>query len=111
MTNLLEKRMTPENFYGELWKKAISKNSILELEKERIYALYRIWIDGRISYFQLEDGLKMTNEKYREVIEKNRVQIREAFLDKKRIYWVFDAPVRIKTRRLLFNKNTFFIIV
>lgn len=78
LTNLLERKMTPENFYGELWKKAIAKNSILELEKERIYALYRIWIDGRIPYFQLENDLKMTNEKYREVIEKNRVQIREA---------------------------------
>lgn len=55
--------MTPGNFYGELWKKAIAKSSILEQQKERIYALYRIWIDGRIPYIQPEDGLKMTNEK------------------------------------------------
>lgn len=57
----------------------ICKNTLLQEEKEKAYTLYRIWQDSRIPYFQLDQGMEMSNEVFMEYSEKNRQLIKKAF--------------------------------
>lgn len=75
---LLSKNMDPEDFYSELWKKTIRDSYIFENDNEKIYALYRIWIDGRIPYFKIGSGLKMSDEKFSAIIKEKKNEIKKA---------------------------------
>lgn len=68
LNKLLSKHLDKSDFYRELWKN-IESDVLFDEEEQKIYALYRIWIDGRIPYFQIGDGVKMSNEEFRKSIE------------------------------------------
>lgn len=77
--NLLSENTSKEEFYQRLWMDGICKNTLLQDEKEKAYALYRIWQDSRIPYFQLDQGMEMSDEVFMEYSEKNRQLIKKAF--------------------------------
>lgn len=78
ISKLIDERLEPDAFYNELWKKVIQADDFFKERKERIYALYRIWRDGRIPYYKLEEGLKMSNEKFHEIVREHRNEIEKA---------------------------------
>lgn len=87
----LRKKLPVEEFYQALWK-AIAENPVLEDEKEKVFAVYYIWIDVRIPYFELEQGIKMSNADFMEITKKRLEDI-------KRIRFIMTAPLEQKTER------------
>lgn len=79
LESLLSESISTEEFYARLWQDGICGNAFLQTDKEKIYALYRIWQDSRIPYFQLGEGMRMSNEAYMECCNKNRHLIKKAF--------------------------------
>lgn len=78
LNSALNKNCSEDAFYELLWNSIANHNPLLPGEDDVIYAIYLIWQDGRIPYFQLEEGLKMTNERFAEVIRKNKSLIKKA---------------------------------
>lgn len=74
---LLQKNCSCTEFYSELWD-FIEHNTILTEKKQKAFALYYIWIDARIPYYQLDAGLRMDNTAYKEMIEKLKPMIKKA---------------------------------
>lgn len=66
---LLQKNMNCEKFYAELWD-FIENSPILTEKKQKAFALYFIWIDARIPYYELEPGIKMENDKFKSMTDK-----------------------------------------
>ena len=94
---LLTKNLSVNEFYEELWG-AIVDNPILKEEKVKVFALYYIWIDMRIPYFQLDKGIKMSNEEFADIT-------RQRLDDIKKMRFIMTAPLEQKTERasLLLN--------
>lgn len=74
---LLRENLPVKEFYSKLWE-MIQNNTILESEKKKAFALYYIWIDARIPYFELEEGLEMSNKEYREYIKTHEEVLKKA---------------------------------
>lgn len=77
LENLFRKKPGREAFYAELWEK-ITLKELFEDEKTQMFALYYVWIDVRIPYFELPDTIKLTESEYRSRIDKLRYEIQEA---------------------------------
>lgn len=74
---ILQSRFSVGDFYSAL-NSQIIHNNLFKDEKSRAFALYWILIDRRIPYFQLDKGLKTSNEEWQAIsrrlpIEKQRV--------------------------------------
>jgi hypothetical protein len=74
---ILQSRLSVYDFYAAL-NSQIIHNNIFKDEKSKSFALYWILIDRRIPYFQLDQGLKTSNEEWQAIsrrlnIEKQRV--------------------------------------
>lgn len=74
---LLQKNCPCLEFYAELWD-FISHNTILAEKKQKAFALYYIWIDARIPYYQLDEGIRMDNTVYKKMTEKIKPMIKKA---------------------------------
>lgn len=88
---LIKKGLKKEQFYEKLWKDIIT-NALLDSSKLRAFAVYFIWIDMRIPYFELEEGIKMSGDEYRDI----RNDILEEI---KRARFILSVPVEQKTER------------
>lgn len=77
LENLLVKKPCKEKFYEELWEK-LTLDEVFENKEIQIFAIYYIWIDIRIPYFDLPETKKLEDEKYRNIIQKIRSKIQEA---------------------------------
>jgi len=66
LKTLINDNLTKSEFYRLLWD--ITQNPFFKDEKSRVFAFYYIFIDKRIPYFQLDQGLKMTDADF-----KNRI--------------------------------------
>ena len=88
---LLRENLFCHEFYVKLWE-FIEQNTLLIEKKQKAFALYYIWIDARIPYFELEQGIKMDNEVYREKIERIDPLIKKA-------RFILYAPMSQKTER------------
>lgn len=77
LEKILLQRKTPDEFYEELWK-SINSKDVFETEKSRMFALYYVWIDARIPYYQLEDGLNIDKETYVATVKKVSEKARHA---------------------------------
>lgn len=64
----LKKKLAVDEFYRYLWN-AIAENSMLGEEKEKAFAVYYIWLDMRVPYFELESGIQMENDVFAEVVK------------------------------------------
>lgn len=60
---LLKSNLLEDLFYQKLWE-IIFTNPSFEDENARVFALYYIWIDARIPYFHLEEGLMMSESEF-----------------------------------------------
>ena len=78
ISNLVLQKLDQQCFYDKLWD-VLQNNPLISSEKEKEYVFYRIWIEEMIPYFQLDDGLQMDNEKFREICKRRRIEIRKAF--------------------------------
>lgn len=88
---LLKKNYAKRKFYDELWK-FIEENPLLDSEKLRAFALYYIWIDFRVPYYELEEGIKMSNDEYSELLGGMMNEIRKA-------RFILRIPTEQKTER------------
>lgn len=61
----LSKNLPISVFYQKIWE-IISISPCFDDENSRIFALYYIWIDARVPYFQLDDGISMSNKEFQE---------------------------------------------
>lgn len=91
LNKLLSKHLGKTDFYRELWKN-IESDVLFEEQDQKIYALYRIWVDGRIPYFQIDSGLKMSNGEFQESIKAAEDLIRE-------ITFILNCKFEQKTER------------
>ena len=74
---LLEKNLPEEDFYTKLWE-MINQSPTFEDENAKIFAFFYIWIDVRIPYYQLDNGLAMSNEEFRELSDSLITNIQKA---------------------------------
>lgn len=88
---LIRQNLPRREFYEKLWD-YIAQDTILADKKEKAFALYYIWIDVRIPYFELDQGLKMPNDVYRELVIKLKPLIKKA-------RFILYAPTDQKTER------------
>lgn len=77
LENLLRQKLSITVFYVELWAK-ITLREVFENEKAQIFALYYVWIDSRIPYFELPESICLEKEEYRQTIDKLRRKVQEA---------------------------------
>lgn len=78
LDNIIEKNLDEEAFYRELWDRGIEQSTNFLEDKEKIYALYRFWMDGRIPYFKLEQGCHMSNEDFGAITAAKMEDIKKA---------------------------------
>ncbi len=88
---LLKKGLNKKQFYVELWK-FIYENPILEGDKLKAFALFYIWIDVRVPYYEMESGMKMGNDEYAEICKELFEKIRKA-------RFILNIPTEQKTER------------
>lgn len=91
ITNLTCQRLGIEEFYEKLWN-VIQNNALLESDKEKIYAVYCLWLDNRLPYFQIDKGMRMSNEEFQALSSKLEKKI-------KRTFYILNAPLKQKTER------------
>lgn len=76
LDKLISKRLDKETFYRELWKN-INSDILFENEEQKIFALYQVWIDGRIPYFQIMEGLKMSDTEFQNLLKEKEELLKE----------------------------------
>lgn len=74
---ILSKNLPVEIFYQKIWE-IITTAPSFDDDDARIFALYYIWIDARVPYFKLEDGLFMSNKEFQECSELLHTTIQKA---------------------------------
>lgn len=77
LNKLVLKHLDKTVFYRELWKSVIESDLFFEKEKHKIFALFRIWSDGKIPYFQISDGMKMSDEEFSKIIKEKEELLHE----------------------------------
>ena len=69
VTNLSKQNSSEKEFYHKLWEK-IQDNILFPDEDAQIYFLSCLWKSNLIPYYQLDEGIRMENEEYRDRIKK-----------------------------------------
>lgn len=64
----LKKNLDPKVFYEKI-SDNIWESPLFDSEKTRAFALYYLWIDARIPYYQLDSGMLMGDEEFRRLTE------------------------------------------
>lgn len=77
LEKILIEKPKKEDFYAILWQN-ITLEEIFKDEKAQIFALYYVWLDSRIPYFELSETIHIEREEYREIIEKLLVKEQKA---------------------------------
>ena len=77
LNKLVKRHCEKEEFYNELWERIMESDAVCDGENEKIYAIARIWSDARIPYFQIKDGIKMSDEEFSDIIKKNKELLQE----------------------------------
>lgn len=77
LETLLIKNPIEDVFYNELWH-SIIQTPALDTNESQVFALYYIWIDARIPFFHLPDGMYMSNQRFKELSNTLEEQISKA---------------------------------
>ncbi len=88
---LLKKHYEKEKFYQELWN-FIEENPLLDTKKLKAFALFYIWVDIRLPYYVLDDGIKMSDDDYQDICQKLSEDIKKA-------RFILHVPTEQKTER------------
>lgn len=68
---VVSQKLSVHEFYALLWNTVFS-DSLLTLEKERVFGLLWIVADNGIPYYELGTPLSMENDEYKRIIEENK---------------------------------------
>lgn len=98
LENILLEYLPKKEFYRVLWERIFSNDILFQKKEQKIYALLKIWKDNRIPYCEIEPGLKMKNDEYKEIIGEKRSEI------KKSIFITFSKFEQKTQRSSLFFK-------
>lgn len=90
LVTALKQKGTAKEFYTRLWSTLTDNNAMLSDVDAVIFAIYKIWRSACIPYFELEDGIRMTNEQYRDIAQKNKARI-------KKVNYIIGAPLEQRT--------------
>ena len=75
---LISQKLEEDEFYSQIWNRIERPDSEFETEKEKVFALYKIWMNRKVPYFKLSDGMKMQNEKYKNIATEKMMQVKKA---------------------------------
>lgn len=65
----VKKRVTEETFYAELWER-IWDDIVLPTHEDRTAFLQILWADFRIPYFQIDEGVSLSEEEFKSIVDK-----------------------------------------
>jgi hypothetical protein len=85
---LIKSNLPQDAFYSGIY--SLIQNPFYKTDQARIFSLYYILIDKRIPYFQLPEGLRMSDEEY-----KNRLQRNETIV--KRLKFILSCQFQQRT--------------
>jgi hypothetical protein len=71
ISNLISEHFDEAEFYQRLWKATFCNDELFATADKKIFVLYVLAQDGRIPYYKLEPGLKMSDESFKEVVQQN----------------------------------------
>lgn len=74
---LIAENLPEEQFYEKLWE-SINGLALFDTAKIKAFAIYYIWIDVRIPYYQLNEGMHMSNQRFAEITNGIRDDITKA---------------------------------
>lgn len=77
LNKLVMRHCEKDEFYKELWESIMKSDVVCDGKNEKIYAIGRIWSDAKIPYFQVKDGIKMSDEEFSDIINKNKELLQE----------------------------------
>lgn len=86
----LKQKGSAKEFYTRLWSTLTDNNAMLSDKDDIVYAIYKIWMCDCIPYFELEDGVRMSNEQFRDIAQKNKALI-------KKVNYIIGAPLEQRT--------------
>lgn len=89
--NLIHNNVGETEFYQEIYEKLTDSSLISSQEGQSVF-LQLLWLDRRIPYFQLDEGVAMDNEKYRDIIDKIQPAITKGF-------FILNTHLQYKTQR------------
>mgnify|MGYP007124388115 FL=1 len=75
---LTSQKVEEDEFYSQIWNRIERADSEFETKKEKVFALYKIWMSKKVPYFKLAAGMKMQNEKYKNIAADKIMQIKKA---------------------------------
>ena len=78
LEEMLSQNLSVTAFYQKLWHVITSSPSFNGNDNAKIFAVYYIWVDDRIPYFQLESGLQMSNQEFLEISKSLHSKIQKA---------------------------------
>lgn len=91
ISNQIEKRVTEETFYAELWKR-LWDDIVLPTHEDRMIFFQILWLDTRIPYFQIDKGLILSEDDFQKVVEKIRPALQKG-------EFILNANVKYKSQR------------
>lgn len=97
ISNLIRSNVPEIQFYQTICEK-LTDSSLIPTPKGQAIFLQLLWLDRRIPYFHLDDGVAMDNEKYKSIIDKIQPTIDKG-------YFILNTHLQYKTQRssLLLN--------
>lgn len=78
LDNIFFEYLPKKEFYRVLWERIFLNDILFQKKEQKIYALLKIWKDNRIPYYEIEPGLKMKNDEYKEIVEEIRSEIEKS---------------------------------
>lgn len=91
LDHLMSERMEEDDFYRALWDR-IQENSYWKELEQKVLVLYNVWLDGRIPYYRLPEGIHMEKEEFGQIIDKNIEQL-------KRIIFILNSKFSQRTEK------------
>lgn len=91
ISNQIEKRVTEETFYAELWKR-LWDDIVLPTHGDRMIFFQILWLDTRIPYFQIDKGLILSEDDFQKVVERIRPALQKG-------EFILNANVKYKSQR------------
>ncbi len=106
VSSMVDKRVPASTFYDELWTK-FTDDILLPSDEDKKCFLMSLWLDSRIPYFELDEGIEMSDDEYTDRIKQISGHIsRAAFISSlnmdqktKKASLLADEAMQISDRR------------
>lgn len=86
----IEKRVSEENFYAELWKR-LWDDIVLPSDEDRVAFFQILWMDTRVPYFEIGEGQIIGEDNFRKVAERITPALQKG-------EFIMNANLRYKTQ-------------